>query len=364
MEKEMTLRAAKLVENVANSFGQAYFVFDYSQKRFLYFNKAFESLFAQAMDGVNGEADRLLECVHPQDRDFVVEQYQRLLKSHAQKGVEFRVVLPDQTEKWIGLCWQRQEQDEEKYIAGFAEDISKRKAYLSNILKFNSKKNSTLEILSHDLAAPFTNIEGMVDLLIPELSESQSGAQELASFIKENAKKGSDMIRDFVDNEFLESSEVVLHKERVNITHRIEIMMDNYRKMGKGLISKKFILEQPSEPIFMYVDSMKFMQALNNLISNAIKFTQDNGVITVKVEDKDTTTLITVADDGIGISDHLKPVLFDKFTSARREGVKGEKTVGLGMSIIKNIVELHQGKIWFESQEEVGSTFFVEIPKD
>lgn len=363
MKEELTEQAAKLVESVANNFGQAYFVFNYSQKKFLYRNTAFHELFSQEVDDKTADLKMLLAFVHPQDHDFVVEQFQKLLQAHLQKGVEFRVVLPEQEEKWISLCWQRQEQEGEKFISGFAEDITKRKEYQSNILKFNAKKNSTLEILSHDLAAPFTNIEGMVELLIPELSQEQEGAQELARYIKENAKKGSDMIRDFVDNEFMESSEVVLHKERVNINQRIETMMDNYRKIGQNLIAKKFVLEQPAEPIYMYVDPMKFMQALNNLISNAIKFTHDNGQIMVKVEDKEKTTLITVTDDGIGISDDLKPVLFDKFTKARREGVKGEKTVGLGMSIIKTIVELHQGKIWFESHEGVGSAFYIEVPK-
>ena len=92
------------------------------------------------------------------------------------------------------------------------------------------------------------------------------------------------------------------------------------------------------------------MQVINNLISNSIKFTPDGGEITVSLEEKENTVLITVADTGIGIPEKYHDTLFDKFTRARRPGIKGEPSVGLGMSIIKTIVEWHQGTIWFESQ--------------
>ena len=71
---------------------------------------------------------------------------------------------------------------------------------------------------------------------------------------------------------------------------------------------------------------------------------------------------MTVADDGIGIPAHLLPVLFDRFTPARRPGLRGEKTTGLGMHIIETIVRLHQGHIWVESQENVGTTFYIQLP--
>src|SRR5207253_7910739 len=110
-------------------------------------------------------------------------------------------------------------------------------------------------------------------------------------------------------------------------------------------------------------DDTKFMQVINNLISNAIKFTPDGGEITVSLEEKEETVLITVADTGIGIPEKFHATLFDKFSAARRPGIKGEPSVGLGMSIIKMIVEWHQGHIWFDSQENKGTTFYIEIPK-
>lgn len=111
---------------------------------------------------------------------------------------------------------------------------------------------------------------------------------------------------------------------------------------------------------------MKFIQVITNLVSNAIKFTQDDGTISIHVEDKEDTgtLLITIEDNGIGIPDKYHASLFDKFTKARRPGLRKEPTIGLGMSIIKTIIEWHNGKIWFESEENKGTTFYLEIPKN
>lgn len=246
---------------------------------------------------------------------------------------------------------------------GYAEDITEHKKYTFNLLKYNNKKNSTLEILSHDLAAPFANIQGAVSALEEQVNPEDPDTRKLIDFIRQDAMRGSDMIRDFVDNEFLESSKVVLHKERIDIANSISIMMDNYKERDK-LVNKNFKVVSPDNPIFIHVDMMKFMQALNNLVSNAIKFTHDNGSITAAVEEREDHVLISVADNGIGIPPKVQPYLFDRFTVARRPGLRGEKTTGLGMSIIQNIVELHGGKIAFESQEHVGTTFYIRMPKE
>jgi two-component system sensor histidine kinase VicK len=105
------------------------------------------------------------------------------------------------------------------------------------------------------------------------------------------------------------------------------------------------------------------MQVINNLISNAIKFTPDGGRIELAVAQEPGRVLISVADDGIGIPEALQPVLFERFTPARRSGLRGEKTTGLGMSIIKTIVGLHEGRIICQSTENEGSTFTIELPR-
>ncbi|MBC7922399.1 MAG: ATP-binding protein, partial [Ferruginibacter sp.] len=87
------------------------------------------------------------------------------------------------------------------------------------------------------------------------------------------------------------------------------------------------------------------------------------GQIHVHLEKEAETILITVKDNGVGIAEKYHATLFEKFTKARRPGLKGEESVGLGMSIVKRLVDLHQGKIWFESVVNQGTTFFIQIPR-
>jgi two-component system sensor histidine kinase VicK len=91
----------------------------------------------------------------------------------------------------------------------------------------------------------------------------------------------------------------------------------------------------------------------NNLISNALKFTPDVGTIRVRLAQREARAVVTVADTGVGIPEKLQPGLFDKFTKSRLPGLRSEKATGLGMSIIKPIVELHRGRIQFTSREGV-----------
>ncbi|TPE43478.1 PAS domain-containing sensor histidine kinase [Pontibacter mangrovi] len=361
-----TISNAALVKQIVDNFNLAYFAFDPINNRFTHLQEAMGSLTGLSLARIQQAPASLLAAIHPDDREFVREQYQKLLEEKTGlQNVEFRTVLPNQEVKWLNVAAALlKDKAGNTFIGGYAEDITDTKAYLHNLLKFNSKKNSTLEILSHDLAAPFGNIEGISGIIRKLISSrGDESLQKLLDLVEEDARRGSTMISDFINNEFLESSQVVLNKERVDLVEKIKIMVDNYQKREE-LVNKQFIFQVPESPVFLYLDVMKFMQVINNLFSNAIKFTTDQGKIALSLEEKATSVLVTVADNGIGIPEELQPYLFDKFTKARREGIRGEKTVGMGMSIIKTIVELHQGRIWFESQENVGTTFFIEIPKE
>ncbi|GHA78004.1 PAS domain-containing sensor histidine kinase [Pontibacter akesuensis] len=359
----MNPNIAPILEEVAAKFSQVYFVYHPEKGRFQYLNPAFTALFGLPLEDVVDSPGALLDKVHPEDVDFVREHYKLLLAGKVQEHLEFRFMVTAGGYKWIcvSAAPASSMNGETGMVAGYAEDITGKKAYLNNVLKFNAKKNSTLEILSHDLAAPFANIQGAINLIEEQLENSDQDITQAIGFIKQDSKRGSDMIRDFVDNEFLESSQVVLHMERIDLAEKIQTVIDSYRERTH-LVSKEFRFDPVEKPIFLYLDEMKFMQVVNNLISNSIKFTNDGGIITVALEDKGKTVLVSVADNGIGIPEDLKPHLFDKFSKARRRGIKGEKSIGLGMSIIKNIVELHRGRIWCESVENQGTTFYVELP--
>jgi two-component system sensor histidine kinase VicK len=147
----------------------------------------------------------------------------------------------------------------------------------------------------------------------------------------------------------------------LDVVWEISQAMEIYLKSQKNI--HKHITFTHSHPyVYAEIDSMKFLQIINNLVSNAIKFTKDEGKIHVHLEKLEKTFLITVTDNGIGIPKNLQPIIFKKYTKAGRIGIKGEESVGLGMWILNSLTEEHGGKVWFESEAKKGTTFYVEIP--
>ena len=124
------------------------------------------------------------------------------------------------------------------------------------------------------------------------------------------------------------------------------------------------LVEENAPAVSVKVNANNFERAVSNLVHNALKFTQKNGMINIgwSVCPCARFVNITVADTGIGIPAKLRPYIFNRFTKAGRKGLGGEESNGLGMYITKNIVEKHGGMIWFDTEEYKGTTFTVKLP--
>ena len=114
--------------------------------------------------------------------------------------------------------------------------------------------------------------------------------------------------------------------------------------------------------LFCSINKTKFSRVIDNLITNAIKFTPSNGSVVVAIQPDTRGVVLKFHDTGIGIPSSLKAGLFEPFTASGRTGTANEHSTGLGLSIAKKIVESHAGEIWFESEEGEGSTFFLRLP--
>lgn len=117
----------------------------------------------------------------------------------------------------------------------------------------------------------------------------------------------------------------------------------------------------PSEGVYAQINSDKFIRVIENLLSNAIKFTGVGGQVRVGLKKESQRVILQVSDTGIGIPEAMQSCVFNKFTKASRQGTQGEATTGLGLYIVKQIIDLHKGKIWLESKEKGGTSFYVEL---
>lgn len=353
------------LEQLAEFTSRAIFSYYVDDNRFNYFNPAFKQILEMGRKGAEENPISLLEIVHPEDRDYVIKSYKKIIDKRAVKDIEFRIQYSDKSVKWLYLSAIMNEQEtQRRTIAGFIDDMTHVNEKNELLKRSIAKKASVLEIIAHDLAGPLNSIKGLSTILTDELKQHENPeVGKMIKMISDTSERSISLIHEYMTQEFLESTTVEVIKKRTDIVEKLRDIINQYKNSEKD-IAKTFNLHSPQEKIYIKIDAFKIIQVIQNLISNAIKFTHDGGVIDLHVEEKEEDVLILVADNGVGIPTHLQDVLFEKFTKARRQGLKGEPSIGLGMSIIKKLVEWHGGKIWFESEENKGTTFYIELPKE
>lgn len=241
------------------------------------------------------------------------------------------------------------------------EDISKRKALEEDLKKLYEYQETIMHMVAHDLKSPINNIKSLSGFLKQNLEagESKKKDQSLTfiNLISHTCDKAYAIIRDllligeFKSNQAFEKTDM-----RNFIESELPLLQENARKKE---IEIRF--HYPPQPVYTNINREKFMRVLENLVSNAIKFTLAGGQITISLQQEGSKVLLQVSDNGIGIPATLQNTIFNKFTRANRIGTEGESTTGLGLYIVKQIVDIHKGKIWIESKENVGTSFFIEL---
>lgn len=353
------------LKQVAEQANELFFFYNVETDKIEYINPAFEEITKRDRKDFELNPVNLYDIVHPDDREYVKITLKQFLKRKNRSLLDFRIIWPDNTERWARLkIYPVLEDDDLQYVGGILEDDSARKTSIFNMQKVNSWKDSTLEILAHDLKGPI----GIVQMLSSSIKnffpgEEYKQVREWTNVIHKICQRNIDLIRNLLKNESIETEVVELSVERVDVVWEINEVINIYQKV-ENQISRSIGFTYSHDKIFAEIDSMKFMQIFNNLLSNAVKFTKEGGVIEMHIEKLVNTVLFTVSDNGIGIPKELQPYLFNKYTKAGRQGLKGEESVGLGMWIVKSMTELHKGKIWFETEVNKGTKFYIELPLD
>ncbi len=222
----------------------------------------------------------------------------------------------------------------------------------------NTEKDRILGIAAHDLRTPIGAILSLANLM----KENNLPANELKEYVDLVETAGQSSLE--LINEILLLTDL---KENPNVKEPIAV--NAFLKKTVELI--KFKAEEKKQSIKLdllpadvtiQADAERLRRALSNLMSNAVKFSKQSTTIFVRAEAVGKTIRFSVNDEGIGIPSGIEEELFESFTKKKRPGTNGEQPFGLGLSIVKRIVEDHMGRVWYDSEEGKGSTFFIELP--
>lgn len=235
----------------------------------------------------------------------------------------------------------------------------------------NLFKTELLGIAAHDLQNPLQSIIGFA-MLIAEKVENQPETKSMAETITRSAQRMLGIITDLLKTTAIDSSSIVLEKSTIDLSALLHTVVENNQQLAQR---KSQCLEVSLEPqLLAEVDSRRMYEVFENLLSNAIKYSPEGKTIWVssyRVEEHETSKeqvyanrlRVTIRDEGQGLTKDDMQKVFGRFQRLSARPTGGESSTGLGLSIVKKIVELHGGKVWAESEgKNKGSTFFVELP--
>ncbi len=230
------------------------------------------------------------------------------------------------------------------------------------LVDLNNSKDAILNVVSHDIRNAISNIYYLVQMINEEVLSPK--LQHYNNLIELSSNRALTMVTDILEAHRLDIDDFSLELELLDLNKLLKDNADIFKIMASRKdISFKISYSAVPLPALMNADKM--WQIVNNLVSNALKFTPSGGKIKISlssIKEKESHICLSVKDSGIGIPPENLTKIFDRFTTVRRRGTSGEKTFGLGLSIVKRLVELHHGKIEVKSRINKGTEIKVKIP--
>jgi two-component system, sensor histidine kinase and response regulator len=229
--------------------------------------------------------------------------------------------------------------------------------------ELNEEKNEFMGIVAHDLRNPLGAIRGYAEMLLEDLEDGAAPAsiEDNARRIDATARRMTEMAQQLLDANAIERGEMQWNLQSVPLVSVVQNVVEAFRQRALAK-QQELRFENASEGATVLVDVNLLAQVFENLVSNAVKYSQPGRVITVRLSSKAGSAVCEVQDEGPGLSAEDQKKLFGRFARLSAKPTAGENSTGLGLSIVKRLVEGMRGRVWCESELGKGARFFVQFP--
>jgi PAS domain S-box-containing protein len=295
----------------------------------------------------------------PEEEQQAVQQAMDEITSRAQAG--------DDTE----LLSVRLTRDKQIVQASFTPMFDERRRFTGTVVVFRdvtleheiaTAKNEFISTVAHEMRTPMTSIKGYTDLLLKGTAGTLSEGQlRFLEIVRSNVDRVSALVTDLLDISRMEAGRLKLELIPLDLGHVIVEVCDSVAETVKRR-ELTIALDLPPDVPTVYADRNRIIQVLTNLVSNAYRYTPAGGTITISARAVNGGVQVDVSDTGIGIDRADWEKIFERFYRVDHPLVRQQSGTGLGLPIVKSLVEMHGGKLWLESELGKGSTFSFVLP--
>lgn len=293
---------------------------------------------------------RYIELVIPEDVDKTIAVAADVVSGKPLTGFENRYQRKD--DSIIDLLWSACWSESEQLMFCVARDNTQRK-------EVERLKNEFVSTVSHELRTPLTSLRGFSELLLnkPCSPEKQ---RKYITIMSNESKRLTNLINDFLDIQRIESGLQAYNFEPINLS---ELLYETAQLFVQTSDLHTLKIEVPDSLPLVKADSDRIRQVLSNLLSNAIKYSPEGGEVALSACEEETAVRISVSDQGMGMTPEAMQKLFTKFYRVDNANTRKIGGTGLGLSLVKAIVEDHGGNVTVESEPGMGSAFHFTLPK-
>ena len=247
-------------------------------------------------------------------------------------------------------------------ISKLAQEKETEKLRNEELFNANKVKMEFIGMASHDLKGPLRNITSLATFIESKQVTSEAEIHQMSSMIRQSSEKLANLVKDLLDNTALEMGKLELKLEEKDIIKTIHSITAQYELEAKIKNQTIEVIANLDKRLLVAIDEIRFMQVIENLLSNAIKFSPLGKRIWIIVSKPESASVrIEIKDEGPGFTEEDKQFLFQYYKKLSAKPTGKESSSGLGLSIVKKIVQLHNGNIWLESEHGKGASFFVEL---
>jgi PAS domain S-box-containing protein len=237
------------------------------------------------------------------------------------------------------------------------------KTYIKDLEDLNTHKESVLAIISHDLRTPLTGIIGLVTHLMANIKEMNEGeVNEMLELLLKTSTDELEMLDYLVEWARIKFAAQVFMPQKIQLTCFVQKVFERMKETAQ--LNHITLVHQIEENETVFADRKMLVSVFQNLISNAIKHTQPGGEIKISAKRNETKIIVQVKDSGIGMSNKILEKLFKPQLKTLSNARKENKGAGIGLLLSKGFLERNGGKIWVESSEGNGSSFYFSLPME